>query len=103
MDELLRYVEIYVVVIGSLLGSVKASVEFNKGKAFCARCLDVAVGVFIGVAIARHFGATFSLWLNGLLAVVGGASGAMVLEVIMQMIPSVTRKVVKNWIDSKLK
>lgn len=103
MNDLLQYVDVYVAVIGSLLGSFKASVEFNKGKPFCSRSIDVAIGIFVGVAVAFHFGATFSLWLNGLLAVVGGASGAMVLEVVMQMIPSVTKKVVKNWIDSKLK
>ena len=103
MNDLLQFVDVYVVVIGSLLGSFKASVEFDKDKTFWPRCVDVATGLFIGIAVAFHFGATFSLWLSGLLAVVGGASGAMVLEVVMQMIPSVTRKVVKDWIDHKLK
>ena len=103
MNELSQYVDVLVIAIGSLLGSVKASVEFDKDKPICSRMIDVALGVYIGVSVAFHFGASFSLWLNGLLSVVGGASGAMVLEVIMQMIPSVTRKFIKNWVNSKLK
>lgn len=103
MNELSQYLDLFVIAVGSILGSVKASVEFDKDKPICSRVIDVALGVYVGVAVAFHFGASFSLWLNGLLSVVGGASGAMVLEVIMQMIPSVTRKFIKNWIDSKLK
>lgn len=103
MDELLKNIDVIFVVVGAGLGSFKASVELDKTKPICTRSVDLALGLFIGIAVAFHFGAMFSLWLNGLLAVVGGASGAMVIEVVMQMIPSVTKKVVKNWIDNKLK
>lgn len=103
MNELLKNLDVIFVVVGAGLGSFKASVEFDKAKPICNRSVDLALGLFIGIAVAFHFGASYSLWLNGLLAAVGGASGAMVLEVLMQMIPSVTKKVVKNWIDNKLK
>ena len=103
MSELLKNIDVIFVIVGAGLGSFKASVEFDKAKPICNRSVDLALGLFIGIAVAFHFGATFSLWLNGLLAIVGGASGAMVIEVVMQMIPSVTKKVVKNWIDNKLK
>lgn len=103
MNELLKNIDVIFVIVGAGLGSFKASVEFDKAKPICNRSVDLALGLFIGIAVAFHFGATFSLWLNGLLAIVGGASGAMVIEVVMQMIPSVTKKVVKNWIDNKLK
>jgi len=103
MNELLKNIDVIFVIVGAGLGSFKARVEFDKAKPICNRSVDLALGLFIGIAVAFHFGATFSLWLNGLLAIVGGASGAMVIEVVMQMIPSVTKKVVKNWIDNKLK
>lgn len=103
MNELLKNIDVIFVIVGAGLGSFKASVEFDRAKPICNRSVDLALGLFIGIAVAFHFGATFSLWLNGLLAIVGGASGAMVIEVVMQMIPSVTKKVVKNWIDNKLK
>ena len=103
MNEIAQHLDIFVVVIGAALGSFKASQEFDKDKPFCNRSIDVAIGIFVGLSMAFHFGAQFSLWLSGLLAVVGGASGAMVLEVLMQMLPSVTRKLVKKWLSEKSK
>lgn len=96
MNDLLQFVDVYVVVIGSLLGSFKASVELDKGKPFCPRCLDIAIGLFVGVAVAFHFGAMFSLWLNGLLAVVGGACGAMIVEVFLQVLPTLAKDIIVN-------
>ena len=103
INELAMYVDDVVILVGAILGSFKASVEFNREKALCPRLLDVFLGVFIGVAIAHHFGSSFNQWLSGLLSVVGGASGAVVLEVIMQMLPSMTRKFVKDWLNKKMK
>jgi hypothetical protein len=103
MNEIAQHLDILVVVIGAALGSFKASQEFDKDKPFCNRSIDVAIGIFVGLSMAFHFGAQFSLWLSGLLAVVGGASGVMVLEVLMQMLPSVTRKMVKKWLGEKSK
>lgn len=103
MNELLKNLDVIFVVVGAGLGSFKASVEFDKAKPICNRSVDLALGLFIGIAVAFHFGASYSLWLNGLLAAVGGASGAMVLEVLMQMTPSVTRKLVKKWLGEKQK
>ncbi len=102
MNEIAQHLDIFVVVIGAALGSFKASQEFDKDNPFCNRSIDVAIGIFVGLSMAFHFGAQFSLWLSGLLAVVGGASGAMVLEVLMQMLPSITRKIVKDWVSKKL-
>lgn len=103
INELTNYIDDIVILVGAVLGSFKASVEFNREKTLCPRLLDVLLGVFIGVAIAHHFGSSFNRWLSGLLSVVGGASGAVVLEVIMQMLPSMTRKVVKDWLNKKMK
>ena len=101
MNEISQHLDILVVVVGAALGSFKASQEFDKDKPFCNRSIDVAIGIFVGLSMAFHFGAQFSLWLSGLLAVVGGASGAMVLEVLMQMLPSLTRKLVNKWLGEK--
>lgn len=103
MVELTQHLDIIIVVVGSFLGSVKASVEFDRGKPLCHRVLDIVIGLFAGIAVTLHFGAEFNLWLNGLLAVVGGSSGAMALEVVLQMLPSITRNVLKNWIYNKMK
>lgn len=92
-----------VITLGATLGSFKASVEFDRDKTLWPRLIDILLGVFVGIAVAAHFGASFNTWLSGLLAVVGGASGAVVLEVLMQMLPSVTRKFIKDWVSNKMK
>ena len=102
MNELTQHIDIIIVVIGSSLGSIKASVELDKGKPLFHRTLDIIIGVFSGVAATFYFGAEFNVWLNALLATIGGASGAMVLEVILQMLPSVTKKVLKKYISKFL-
>lgn len=90
------------IFVGSLLGSAKASTEFDKGKACVPRLLDLALGMFCGVSVAYHFANQNSAALSGLLALVGGVSGAMVIEVFMQMLPSIAKKTIKSWSD-KLK
>ena len=102
MNELTQHIDIIIVVIGSSLGSIKASVELDNGKPLFHRTLDIIIGVFSGVAATFYFGAEFNVWLNALLATVGGASGAMVLEVILQMLPSITKKVLKKYISKFL-
>lgn len=99
MNELTQHIDIIIVVIGSLLGSMKASVELDKGKPFPHRLLDILIGVFAGISAAFHFGSEFSVWLEGLLAAVAGASGAMALEVILQMLPGIVKTFVKNFIS----
>ena len=103
INELANYVDEVVICVGAVLGSFKASVEFDREMALCPRMLDVFLGVFIGVAVAHHFGSSSNQWLSGLLSVVGGASGAVVLEVLLQMLPSVTRKIVNSWLNKKVK
>lgn len=97
------YIDDIVITLGATLGSFKASVEFDRGKTIGPRLLDLLLGVFVGIAVAAHFGSDFNAWLSGLLAVVGGASGAVVLEVIIQLLPSVTRKLIKDWVSNKMK
>lgn len=88
-----------VVFLGALLGSAKASTEFDRDKSCLPRSIDLLLGVFCGVVLAHHFGNGQSLALSGVLALLGGVSGAMVIEVFMQMLPSITKKAIKSWSD----
>lgn len=95
--------EIVVIVIGAFLGSVKASIQFDKDKHCVYKFLDVLIGMFIGIAVAYHYGSAFSTWIMGLIAVLGGVSGAMVLDVILQVLPTIAKdvilKLVKKFFD----
>lgn len=87
-----------VIFICALIGSFKASVEFDKEKTCFARGVDVMIGLITGMAVVYHFASQLSLALSAMIAVVGGASGAMVLEVLMTMLPSLTKISVKAWL-----
>lgn len=92
-----------VIAIGALLGSAKANMEFSRSKSPGGRLLDLALGVFCGVSLALHFANDQSATLSGGLALLGGVSGGVVVDVFMQMIPSIARKAIKNIVDKNLK
>lgn len=102
MDFIGTHCDLILVVLGSLLGSVKASLEFEKNQHCLARFLDISVGVFIGVTVAYHYGSEWSIWLEGLVALIGGVSGTMVVEVFMQLLPNIIREAIQKFLKSKL-
>lgn len=103
MEAIYEHVDLIIIVLGALIGSFKASVEFDKDKRCVARTIDIFLGVFCGVMLARHFHNAGSTALSGLLALVGGVSGAVVVEVFMQMLPSIAKKAIKNVVDKSIK
>lgn len=103
METIYEHVDLTIIILGALIGSIKASVEFNKDKRCVARAIDIFLGVFCGVMLARHFHNAGSTALGGLLALVGGVSGAVVVEVFMQMLPSIAKKAIKNVVEKNIK
>ena len=103
MEAVYEHVDLIIIVLGALIGSFKASVEFDKDKRCVARAIDIFLGVFCGVMLARHFHNAGSTALSGLLALVGGVSGAVVVEVFMQMLPSIAKKAIKNVVEKNIK
>ena len=103
MERMVENLDLIVMVIGAFIGSMKASIEFDKDKTCVPRAVDIILGVFCGVMLARHFHNEGSVALSGLLALVGGVSGAVVVEVFMQMLPSIAKKAIKNVVDKSIK
>ena len=103
MENLHTNLDLVVMFVGALIGSAKASIEFDKGKTCVPRAVDIILGVFCGVMLARHFHNEGSVALSGLLALVGGVSGAVIVEVFMQMLPSIAKKAIKNIVDKSIK
>lgn len=94
METLIQYVGEIIVFFGALTGSIKASAETGRGKALVVRLVDIMLGVFVGTALAHHYGTTEQEWLRGLLALVGGVSGTLVIEVFLQMLPRLARDMI---------
>lgn len=103
METIYEHVDLIIIIFGALIGSFKASVEFDKDKTCVPRAVDIILGVFCGVMLARHFHNEGSVALSGLLALVGGVSGAVVVEVFMQMLPNIAKKAIKNVVEKNLK
>lgn len=103
MEIIYEHVDLIIIVSGALIGSIKASVECDKDKRGVARAIDIFLGVFCGVMLARHFHNAGSAALGGLLALVGGVSGAVVIEVFVQMLPSIAKKAIKNVVEKSVK
>ena len=103
MERMVENLDLIVMVIGAFIGSMKASIEFDKDKTCVPRAVDIILGVFCGVMLARHFHNEGSVALSGLLALVGGVSGAVVVEVFMQMLPSIAKKAIKNVVEKNIK
>lgn len=103
MEYINANLDLLVMFLGAFVGAIKASAEFDKDKTCVPRTIDIALGVFIGVMLARHFHNSQSISLSGLLALVGGVSGAVVVEVFMQMLPSIAKKAIKNVVDKSIK
>ena len=103
MENLHANLDLVVMFLGALIGSAKASIEFDKDKTCVPRAVDIILGVFCGMMLARHFHNEGSVALSGLLALVGGVSGAVVVEVFMQMLPSIAKKAIKNVVEKSIK
>lgn len=101
MGYITENLDIFIVIAGSILGSVKANFEFEKEQHCLARALDIALGIFVGVVLAYHYGSGFSIWLEGLIALVGGVSGTMIVEVFMQALPSIAKEAIKRFFQNK--
>lgn len=98
MELVAQNLDAVLIFIGAVLGATKASLEFDKDKHCAYRGLDVLLGVFVGTVVAYHYGSQFSVWLMGLVALVGGVSGAMLIEVFMQVLPAIARSLIAKYI-----
>ena len=92
--------EIYLIVICSLLGSTKAIVELDRQKSFCYKTLDITLGLIAGVLIAFHYSDNLSIWFRLGLAIIGGATGALLIETLLQMLPQILSKVIDKYLST---
>ena len=100
MMELIKNTEMFtllVIVIGSLLGTVKSSAHFDSSDKICTQILNGVIGLFCGIMLGYHFGSTMNVWLTGLIALVGAASASIALEVVLELLPATLSKAIKKY------
>lgn len=92
--------EIYLISICSLLGSTKAIIELDRQKSFCYRSVDIILGLIAGILIAFHYSDNLSIWFRLGLAIIGGATGALLIETLLQMLPQILSKVIDKYLST---
>ena len=90
-------VELSVLIIGALLGASKGVMTYEQDKPFCSKCIDAGVGAYVGIVLAKYYASEWNIWYAAVLAVVAGASGAMVVDVALRLIPSMAKDLMKAW------
>lgn len=90
--------EIGVLVVGALLGAFKGVSYYDMGKPLSVRLLDTCMGAYVGTTISYHYASELSIWYSGALALLAGASGAMVVEVLLKLLPAIVKDIVKVWL-----
>lgn len=87
-----------VVVLGAIFGSVKTCMALHQDANLCDSILDIFIGVFCGILVGLHFSNELNVPVSGLIALVAGAAGAIILEVIVEMLPSAARKYITRYL-----
>lgn len=91
MEFLVEHQPIIMVVFGSLLGSIKSSLDDDKYN-FKQRLINFLVGVYCGISIGLAYKSTIETGYLGLIALTGAMIGTNILEVISDLAPELTKK-----------
>lgn len=90
-------VEFSVLVIGAVLGAFKGVATYDRDKPTCSKLIDIAIGSYVGIMLAKHYASEWNIWYASVLALMAGASGAMVVDIFLRLIPSVGKDIMKAW------
>lgn len=96
--ELLQRIDFVfvVMVVGSLLGSIKSTLETNQEVSKCVKGFNILLGMFCGMSVAHIFHAELEAGYIGLIALVSAMVGTNILEVISELAPDIAKKYIKT-------
>lgn len=99
MEITQQSIEFGLLILGALLGAFKGTTYYDAGKSIAVRLLDACVGTYVGVIISYHYASQLSIWYACILSVVAGASGAMIVEVLLKLLPGIIKDLLKSWLE----
>lgn len=97
MEITQNVIEFSVLVVGAALGAFKGVMAYGKDKSFYGKVIDVAVGAYVGIMLAKHYASEWNIWYASVLSLIAGASGAMIVDVILRLVPSLAKDIIKTW------
>ncbi|RKW64499.1 MAG: hypothetical protein D8B58_17085 [Veillonella sp.] len=95
LEILIEYKPLLIILLGSLLGSLKSSIDNNKYSRK-ERLINFCLGFYCGTAIAHSYVKTIDVGFLGLIALTGAMIGTNILEVISDLAPELTKKYLRN-------
>lgn len=99
MEITQQSIEFGLLILGALLGAFKGTAYYDAGKNIAVRLLDACVGSYVGVIISYQYASQLSIWYACILSVVAGASGAMIVEVLLKLLPGIIKDLLKVWLE----
>lgn len=92
-----------IIITGALLGSVKTSMVININSTLCDKVLDIFLGLFCGIMAGHHYSNDLNVYVTGLISLLAGIGGAIVIEVIIELLPKATKQFITNYLKGHKK
>lgn len=89
--------ELFSIVSGAIIGAFKLLSETKRDKSVTTVIVNFFIGLFVGITLGLHYSNTDAL-LAGLIALVGGAVGALAIDSIIQMFPNLFKKLLNKYL-----
>ena len=80
MEITQQSIEFGLLILGALLGAFKGTTYYDA-------------------IISYHYASQLSIWYACILSVVAGASGAMIVEVLLKLLPGIIKDLLKSWLE----
>lgn len=84
-----------IIVIGSMIGAIKANFLDRDAQGVFLRICNTIVSTFCGVAVAGHYCNNLTAWLSGLLALTSSMLSVVILETMYLLAPNTAKTIIK--------
>ena len=95
MELLTEYASIIMIVSGSLLGSIKSSMD-DDNYTFKQRLINFLIGVYCGISLGLTYMTKIETGYLGLIALTGAMIGSNILDVISDLAPELAKKFLRK-------
>lgn len=92
--ELLR-VDNAIIIIGAIIGAIKANFNDNEHKSRSVRITNGLISIFCGMSVGYYYDSILTLWLNGLVALTTSMLSIAILDTLYLVTPTLTKTIIK--------
>lgn len=96
MEILQQYNVLIVILLGSILGSFKATLDDKEQQVLCQKIVNFFLGIYCGIAIGFSIKQEIDLGYLGLISLVSAMIGTNVLEVVSDLSPDIVKQYIKG-------